>query len=265
MCEIEKRSGRDQLTSRSNGKGIVYLVGAGPGDPGLITVRGLEVLTTADVIVYDSLIPKELLLLARNDSEAIDVGKRGGKHLSEQNEINSILASKAKEGKTVVRLKGGDPFLFGRGGEEVEYLLNEGIEVHVVPGVTSAIAVPALAGIPVTHRDFSSTVTLITGHESDDKEGEVINWKSLAAVGGTLIVLMGMSGLERNAKRLVENGLDPITPAAVIERGATSGQRVVTGIVSNIAEKCRKEKMKAPAIMVIGKVVLLGERLGDLR
>jgi siroheme synthase len=125
--------------------------------------------------------------------------------------------------------------------------------------------VPALAGIPVTHRDFSSTVTVITGHESDDKEKEVIDWRSLAAVGGTLVILMGMSGLERNAKRLVENGLDPLTPAAVIEKGATSEQRVVLGVVSNIAEKCRKENVKAPAIMVIGEVVLLGERLGDLR
>ena len=253
------------MTSRSTRKGIVYLVGAGPGDPGLITVRGLELLKTADVIVHDSLIPKELLLLARSDSESIDVGKRGGEHLSDQSEINSILVSKAKEGKIVVRLKGGDPFLFGRGGEEAESLLKEGIEVHVVPGVTSAVAVPALAGIPVTHRDFSSTVTVITGHESADKEKEVIDWKSLVAVGGTLVILMGISGLERNAKRLVENGLDPLTPAAVIEKGATSEQRVVLGVISNIAENCRKEKVKAPAIVVIGKVVLLSERLGDLR
>jgi len=246
-------------------KGEVYLVGAGPGDPGLITVRGKELLAEADVIVHDSLISIELLSDAKAGAEVIDVGKRGGKHLAEQGDINALLVSKAKEGKKVVRLKGGDPFLFGRGGEEAAFLRKEGITVHVVPGVTSAIAVPALAGIPVTHRDFASTATFVTGHESADKEKEGIDWEALASVGGTMVILMGMAGMERNVRRLVEGGLDPLTPAAVVEKGATADQRVVLGTVSDIAERCKREKVKAPAVLVVGKVVLLGEELGDLR
>lgn len=251
------------MTPRSR-KGEVYLVGAGPGDPGLITVKGKELLEKADVIIHDSLIAVELLSNAKSDAEVIDVGKRGGKHLAEQDYINALLASKAKEGKKVVRLKGGDPFLFGRGGEEAEFLRKEGIRVHVVPGVTSAIAVPALAGIPVTHRDFASTATFITGHESADKE-EDVDWEALASVGGTMVILMGISGMERNMRRLLDAGLDPLTPAAVVERGATADQRIVFGMASEIAEKCRKEKVKAPAVLVVGKVVLLSEELGDLR
>ena len=251
--------------SSKQGKGEVYLVGAGPGDPGLITVRGIGLLRKADVIVHDSLIPAEVLSIAREECEVINVGKRGGRHLMEQEEINAILSAKAKEGRMVVRLKGGDPFLFGRGGEEAEALRAEGVEVHVVPGVTSAIAVPALAGIAVWHRVSASSVTFVTGHEAADKEKEILNWKALSSVGGTLVILMGASGLERNARRMLEGGMDPQTPVAVIERGATPDQRVFRGVLADIAVKCREAGIGSPAIIVVGEVVRLMDRLGDLR
>ncbi|MDH7507780.1 MAG: uroporphyrinogen-III C-methyltransferase [Methanomassiliicoccales archaeon] len=249
----------------SDGKGEVFLVGAGPGDPGLITVKGKAVIEKADVIVHDFLIPKELLSFAKKGTEIIDVSKRGGEHLVEQKVINEILLEKAKEGKTVVRLKGGDPFLFGRGGEEAEFLKRHGIDVHVIPGVTSAIAVPALAGIPVTHRDYSSAFTVVTGHESAEKEKEVLNWDALSSIGGTIVILMGVSAMERNIERLLAGGLDPETPVAVIERGATAEERVVTGSLSKISEICRRESIRPPALIVIGHVVSLRNILGDLR
>ena len=195
--------------------GLVVLVGAGPGDPRLITVAGLEALRSADVVVYDSLAGKELLREAKEDAEMIDVGKRGGCHKVEQSEINRIIVERAKGGSTVVRLKGGDPFMFGRGGEEAEELRAAGVEVRVVPGVTSAIAAPALAGIPVTHRDHASFVTFVTGHERD-REDERIDWNGLARLGGTIVILMGMARLGRNIERLIDGGLDPSTPVAVV-------------------------------------------------
>jgi uroporphyrin-III C-methyltransferase len=246
-------------------KGEVFLVGAGPGDPDLITVKGRAIIEKADVIVHDFLVPKELLSVAKKGAEIIDVSKRGSEHLMEQAAINEILLEKAREGKIVVRLKGGDPFLFGRGGEEAEFLKRNGIDVHVIPGVTSAIAVPALAGIPVTHRDYSSAFTVITGHESADKEKEVLNWNALSSIGGTIVILMGVSAMERNVKRLLAGGLDPETPVAVIEKGATAEERVVTGPLSRISEICRKESIKPPALIVIGHVVSLRDTLGDLR
>jgi len=248
----------------SSSDGIVYLVGAGPGAADLITVRGRDLLSRADTIVHDSLIAMELLSHARDGAEIIDVGKRGGNHKVRQEETNRLLVEKARAGKMVVRLKGGDPFLFGRGGEEAEILRAEGIEVHIVPGITSAISVPGLAGIPVTHRDLASTVTLVTGHEGAHKEKEIIDWSRLASLDGTIVLLMGMSNLRRNMTFLVEGGRDPSTPVAVIEKGATPDQRTVTGTLEDIADVCEGEGIGSPAIIVVGDVVSLRERLGDL-
>ena len=217
--------------------GEVYLVGAGPGDIELITVKGLRLVSEADVIVHDSLIGMELLDSARDDAELIDVGKRGSRHKAEQEEINQILVDKAAEGKLVVRLKGGDPFLFGRGGEEAEALRTAGIPVHVVPGV-SVLSVPALSGIPVTHRDLASMVTIVTGHESALKESEILDWSSLAKLGGTIVIMMGMSNLGKNMERLVAGGMDPKTPVTVIENGSTPKQRVVSAEITEIAADC---------------------------
>lgn len=245
-------------------KGEVFLVGAGPGAPDLITVRGKELICRADVIVHDSLIPMELLSLARDGAEIIDVGKRGGCHKADQEAINDILVEKAKLGNLVVRLKGGDPFLFGRGGEEAEMLINEGIRVHLVPGVTSAISVPGLAGIPVTHRDHSSSVIFVTGHEGVHKGRDVIDWSSLANFGGTIVILMGMSNLRSNMDNLIEGGMDPSTTVAVIEKGSTIDQKVIMGALDNIAELCEKEGALAPSIILVGSVASMREWLGDL-
>lgn len=243
----------------------VILVGAGPGDPKLITVAGLEALRAADVVVYDSLAGKELLLEARKDAELIDVGKRGGCHKVRQNDINRIIVDKAKNGSLVVRLKGGDPFMFGRGGEEAEELRAAGVDVRVIPGVTSAIAAPALAGIPVTHRDHASSVTFVTGHESDERDEERIDWKGLATLGGTIVILMGMSRLGKNMERLIEGGLDPSTPVAVVRCGSRPEQRSVLATAESIDMRCKEEGVGSPAITVVGSVASLRDVLGDLR
>jgi uroporphyrin-III C-methyltransferase len=245
-------------------EGEVFLVGAGPGAPDLITLRGRELIGRADVIVHDSLVPMELLALAPDGTEIIDVGKRAGCHKADQDEINRILVEKAKDGNLVVRLKGGDPFIFGRGGEEAEMLIKEGIKVHLVPGVTSAISVPGLAGIPVTHRDHSSTVTFVTGHEGAHMDRESIDWSSLAKLGGTIVILMGVSNLRSNMDHLIEGGMDPSMPVAVIEKGVTSDQRVIVGDLAAIADLCEREEVQAPSIIVVGGVTSMRKWLGDL-
>ncbi|MBI0584282.1 MAG: uroporphyrinogen-III C-methyltransferase [Methanomassiliicoccus sp.] len=245
--------------------GEVYLVGAGPGDIGLITVRGMELVRTADVIVYDQLANPELLDHARPDARLIDVGKEGGHHKVRQEGINRIIVEEASEGRMVVRLKGGDPFMFGRGGEEAEEIRKAGITVHVVPGVTSAIAAPAVAGIPVTHRDHAPLVTFVTGHERDDRPDERINWDALARTGGTIVILMGMANLEQNMARLAAGGLDPDTPVAVVHRGSTPSQKVVLSTLTAVAEECRRQGVGSPAVVVVGGVAALSEVLGDLR
>jgi uroporphyrin-III C-methyltransferase len=242
--------------------GKVFLVGAGPGDPELMTVKARRVLEEADVILYDSLVGEQIIeMLMEMEAELIDVGKRGGFHRYSQDEINQMIVGYAKEGKTVVRLKGGDPYLFGRGGEEAEVIAEEGIEVEVVPGITSAIAVPASAGIPVTHRDFASSVTFITGHEADEKEKTSINWKALAELGGTLVILMGVKKLADNITRLLGYGMSPETPVAIIEKGTTPFQKVTVGKLKNIVDMAEKNKVRPPAIVVIGRVVTLHEKL----
>ncbi|WP_238492473.1 uroporphyrinogen-III C-methyltransferase [Desulfotruncus alcoholivorax] len=242
-------------------KGTVYLIGAGPGDPGLITVKGLECIQQADVIIYDRLASPRLLDYSRPDAEIIFVGKQPDKHTLTQSEINDLLVQKAKEGMSVARLKGGDPFVFGRGGEEAEELARHGIPFEIVPGVTSAVAVPAYAGIPVTHRDFTSSVSIITGNEDPTKENSNIEWAKLAAGTGTLIFLMGMSNLPAIAKRLVEHGRSPQTPVGLIRWGTRPEQKTLVGDLASIAQLAVEQDFKNPAIIIVGEVVKLRDKL----
>lgn len=246
-------------------KGTVYLVGAGPGDLGLITVKGKELLEKADVVLYDALANPDLLALCKKNAELVDAGKRGGDHHLKQWETNELLVRYAKEGKTVVRLKGGDPFLFGRGAEEAEELRKADIDVHVVPGVSSSISVPELAGIPVTHRDHASMVTFVTGNEKADRKEDRIDWKALAESHGTIVVLMGLGNAEAISRGLIEGGMDPSVPAAIITDGSTPEQRVEVTVVSKLASTIRDKGLKPPGIMVIGSVVSVREVLGDLK
>jgi len=242
-------------------KGKVFLVGSGPGDPGLLTLKAKECIEKADVVVYDYLANAVFLDYAKKDAECIYVGKEGGRHTLGQDEINRLIVDKASEGLQVVRLKGGDPFIFGRGGEEAQELVKAGISFEVVPGVTSAIAVPAYAGIPLTHRDFTATVAFVTGHEDPTKETSNIAWDKLATGIGTLVFLMGVGNLANIAASLMEHGRSPDTPVAVIRAGTVPGQRTVTGSLRNIADIAQKEKIKPPAIIVVGDVVGLRKEL----
>ncbi|MDO9096718.1 MAG: uroporphyrinogen-III C-methyltransferase [Candidatus Methanoperedens sp.] len=237
--------------------GKVYLVGSGPGDPELLTIKAKRLIESAEVVLYDQLPGEAILNMLPESAEKIDVGKYAGNHKLSQWQINELLVKRAKEGKLVVRLKGGDPYLFGRGGEEAQALVKEGIEVEIVPGITSAIAVPAYAGIPITHRDYASMVTFITGHEDPDKEDTALDWELLARFQGTLVILMGVSMLPRNVKELVKHGKSIDTPVAVIERGTRPDQRVTIGTLADIVGLCKQRKVKAPAITVIGDVVKL--------
>lgn len=245
--------------TQSNGK--VYLIGAGPGDPGLITVKGLECLKKADVVIYDYLANERLLEHRRKDAELIYVGKQGGRHTLPQEEINRLIVQKAREGKIVARLKGGDPFIFGRGGEEAEGLVDNGVPFEVVPGVTSAIAVPTYAGIPLTHREHTASVAFVTGHEDPLKPESKVHWDKIATGIGTLVFFMGMKNLQHIIDNLVSNGRDPDTPAAAIQWGTRTDQRVVSGTLRNIAQKVAGEKIGPPAIIVVGDVVRLRDKL----
>ena len=246
-----------------SGKGRVYLVGAGPGDIGLMTVRGLELLKRAEVVVYDALADSSLLDNCRPDAELVNVGKRSRNHIKTQDEINQILVDYGKKGKLVVRLKGGDPFLFGRGAEEASYLRVAGVDVTVVPGVSSSISVPEVAGIPVTHRDHASCVTIMTGHGKAGSDG--IDWVQAATIPGSLVILMGMDNAGMISKGLIEGGKSADVPAAIITDGARAEQRVAVTVLGSLAETIEKEGLKAPGIIVIGDVVKERERLGDLR
>ncbi|MGD2030707.1 MAG: uroporphyrinogen-III C-methyltransferase [Desulfobacterales bacterium] len=242
-----------------NGK--VYLVGAGPGDPGLITVKGLECIQKADVLIYDYLASPILLKHAQKHAEILYVGKKGGDHTLSQDEINTLIADKAQKGLTVTRLKGGDPFIFGRGGEEAEILIKNDIPFEIVPGVTSAIAAPAYAGIPLTHRKFTSTVAFVTGHEDPLKEESSIDWAAIAKGIGTLVFLMGVKNLPVITHRLIHHGMDPDTPVALIRWGTTPRQITVTGTLHTISERAKDAGFKPPAIIVVGQVVKLREML----
>ncbi len=243
------------MTDR-NENGKVWLVGAGPGDAGLFTLKGKMVLDQADVVVYDKLVGQGILSMIPNKAEAIFVGKVSGDHPVPQHEINEILLREALQGKKVVRLKGGDPFVFGRGGEELELLLENKIPFEIVPGITSAVSVPAYNGIPVTHRDFVSSLHIITGH-TKKKEGAEIDYKSLVKLGGTFVFLMGVSAMPKICKGLLDAGIEPDMPAAILEKGTTSHQKRVVSDVSNLPKEAKKAGIKTPAIIVVGRVCSL--------
>lgn len=236
--------------------GIVYVVGGGPGDPGLITIKGLECLRRADVVLYDRLVPSELLAETPLHAELIDVGKEPGRHRRSQAEINSLLIEKAREGRIVVRLKGGDPFVFGRGGEECQALADADIRYEVVPGVSSAIAVPAYAGIPVTHRSVTTAFTVVAGHTGGSEPD--IDWDALSRTG-TLIFMMGVEHMSEIVHQLVAHGRAVETPAAVIREGTTQTQSVATGTLADIVE--RASGIAPPAILIVGDVVRLRDQI----
>ena len=257
---VAARLGRD--IAREVNKGIVYLVGAGPGDEDLITRKALQVLREADVVVYDSLASSSLLNEVRDDAELIFAGKRSSHHFKKQYETNQLLIDLAKEGKNVVRLKGGDPYIFGRGGEEGQELRAAGVDFVVVPGVSSSYSVPAYCGIPVTHRDYASSFHVITGHEGSHKNGAtVLDYGTLAREEGTLIFLMGLKNLPNIVQSLIENGKDPETPAGVLQEGTTARQKMAVGTLSTIVDVVKREGIKTPAITVVGDVVRLAEEL----
>jgi uroporphyrinogen III methyltransferase/synthase len=248
------------MTSQSP-KGKVFLVGAGPGDPGLITARGLELIATADVIMHDRLVPTSLLRGARADAVIEFSGKQHSGDSAKQADIEQRILHHARAGRTVVRLKGGDPFVFGRGGEEAAELAAAGVEFEVVPGVTAGVGVAAFAGIPVTHRGHSSAVAFVTGHEDPTRTETQIDWAALAVFPGTLVFYMTVKNLARNAERLISHGLDPATPTAVIAQGTTARQRTLTGRLDEIGQKAVEAGIEPPALTVIGDVVLERERI----
>ncbi len=237
-------------------EGIVYIAGAGCGN--LITEAAKKLIEEVDVIIHDELLGEKVReLIERSKAEKIDAGKRAGRHRLKQDEINELLVKLAKEGKKVLRLKAGDPFIFGRGGEEMEYLAENGVRFAVVPGVSSAIAAPACAGIPITHRRYDPAVVFITGRQARER----LNWDALAKLNATIVILMGMANLRENVKRLMEHGKDPETPAAIIQWGCCERQRVVCSKLRDIAEVAEREGVSSPAIVVIGDVVSVREKV----
>lgn len=240
-------------------KGIVYLVGAGPGDPFLLTLKGQWCLEQADVVVYDRLVCEYLLTYCRDDAEFVYVGKETDHHTLTQDQINRVLADRALQGKTVCRLKGGDPFVFGRGGEEAAHLVASGIDFEVVPGVTAAVSVPAYAGIPVTHRDYSSSLTIVTGHRRQGREDGVL--AGLHGDGGTAVFMMGYENLAAIRSELLAQGWSPDTPAALVQWGTRAGQQTVTGTLDNLQEQARVAGIGSPAVLIVGRVVELRQQL----
>ncbi len=237
--------------------GCVYLVGSGPGGIGLLTLRAQEVIRNAEVILYDQLSGEEIISALPPSAEHIDCGKFGSSHTLEQREIEALMIARAEEGKRVVRLKGGDPFMFGRGGEELEALRARGIKVELVPGVTSALAVPGSVGIPVTHRKYASMVTVLTGHEDPTKPSSALDWELLARGSGTIVILMGVKNLPAIAETLLLHGKSSDTPVAIIERGLRPDRRVTTGPLSEIGRIALENRVQPPAVIVIGDVVRL--------
>jgi uroporphyrin-III C-methyltransferase len=241
--------------------GKVYLVGAGPGDPKLLTIKAVEIIRIAEVLIYDRLgVSEEVLNMAPVEAERIFVGKRTGLHEIPQDQISNLIIQKSKEGKTVVRLKGGDPFIFGRGGEEVEALASEGIHFEVVPGISSSVAAPMYAGIPLTHRDYAASVAIITGHRADDAE-KPVEWVKIANAVDTMVILMGVSSLEEIVDKLLKGGINPDRSVAMVESGTLPHQRTIIATLGTIINKAKENELKPPAVILIGEVTQLGRKL----
>jgi uroporphyrin-III C-methyltransferase len=248
-----------------NYAGKVYLVGSGPGDPGLMTLKGKGLLECADVVVYDALVSPPILAMINPQAEQIDAGKRRGRHSLSQEDISQLLIEKAKDAAIVVRLKGGDPFIFGRGGEEMEELVRAGVSVEVVPGITSGIAASAYAGIPLTHRHYSSSVTFVTGHEGAGKYRPAVNWQAIAHGSETIVIYMGIHNLPYITEQLLSAGMQPTTPIALVRWGTRPEQEELRGTVETIVQQVEDAQFEAPAIVVIGNVVNLHETLSGCR
>ena len=242
--------------------GKVFIVGAGPGDPKLITLKAVEAIKSSDVVMYDRLVSKKIVSMIPKKSEKLYVGRDVGDDYKHQDTTNEMMVKFAKKNKNVVRLKGGDPFIFGRGGEEAEFLRKHLIKYEIIPGITSGIGSAVYSGIPLTHRDYASSVVFVTGHEDAKKTEGVVEWKKLAKAVDTIVIMMGLSRLEIISKKLISGGLDKTTPVAVIQNGTTEEHRMIKGTLLNISKKVSKAKIQSPAIIIVGKVVNLSDKIG---
>ena len=243
-------------------KGKVYLVGAGPGDPKLITLRAVELIKNADVVLYDRLVSKKILAMIPKRAVSIYVGRAVGDDTTHQDSTNELMVKYAKLKKSIVRLKGGDPIIFGRGGEEAEFLKSFNVKYEIIPGITSGIGSATYAGIPLTHRQFASSVVFVTGHEDPEKKSDVVKWKKLAKSVDTIVIMMGLSRINVISKKLIDGGMDKNMPVAVIQNGTTSQQKMIKGTISNIANKIKRNKIKPPTNIIIGRVVDLSDIIG---
>ena len=243
-------------------KSKVFIVGAGPGDPKLITLKAVEVIKSADAVLYDRLVSKKIIGMIPKKAEKVYVGRDVGNDYKHQNKTNELMLRYAKRKKNVVRLKGGDPFIFGRGGEEAEFLKQHKIKYEIVPGITSGIGSAEYSGIPLTHRDHASSVVFVTGHEDAKKTKEAVNWKKLAKAVDTIVIMMGLSRLEIICEKLISGGLEKKTPVAVIQNGTTDEHRMIKGNLLNISKKVEQARVKPPSIIIIGKVVDLSDKIG---
>ena len=242
--------------------GKVYLVGAGPGDPKLITLRAVELIKKADVVLYDRLVSKKILAMIPKRAVSIYVGREVGDDTTHQENTNELMVKYAQLKKSVVRLKGGDPIIFGRGGEEAEFLKSFNVKYEIIPGITSGIGSATYVGIPLTHRQFASSVVFVTGHEDPEKKTEVVKWKKLAKSVDTIVIMMGLSRIEVISRKLIEGGMDKNMPVAVIQNGTTSKQKILKGTISNIANKIKRNQIKPPTNIIIGRVVDLSDIIG---
>ena len=237
-------------------------MGAGPGDPDLITLKAIELIKKADVVLYDRLVSKKILAMIPKRCKSIYVGRAVGDDTTHQDSTNELMVKYAKLKKTVIRLKGGDPIIFGRGGEEAEFLKSFKIKYEIIPGITSGIGSATYAGIPLTHRQFASSVVFVTGHEDPEKKTEVVKWKKLAKSVDTIVIMMGLSRIEEISKKLIEGGMDKTTPVAVIQNGTTPKQKMIKGTISNISNKIKRNKIRPPTNIIIGRVVDLSDIIG---